>query len=89
MQIIPDAMLNVLTPTREAEFDVACKTDGGMRTIFGLFHKQGIRQEEMWHILWNAGLITDDDFYRNGPCFETLTRASAKADSIKSGVAPA
>jgi len=51
--------------------------------ITGLYGWRGIRQEEMWQIMWIAGLITDDDFYKGMICYETLFRALSKAKEFK------
>ena len=42
----------------------------------------GVRMEEMWHILWIAGLIDDADYYGDGPRHDTLARALDKANQL-------
>jgi hypothetical protein len=54
-----------------------------IKGLFGLHRKQGIRQEELWQLLWIAGLIEESDFMAGGPNHETLSRALIKANEMK------
>jgi hypothetical protein len=48
-----------------------------------LYRALGVRSEEIWQIMWIAGLIEEEDFYSGHPNYATLLRALTRANELK------
>ena len=75
----PDNTIGIATDEELASYCESKSQDALMQ----MYEKTGIRSEEIWQIMWIAGLIEDGDFYGGYQNYATLMRALTKANALK------